>query len=110
MLILITNSQNWKDVGSDNKFSKLKGTGKLTSKIVHTKKDKLYSLIYLSITLVLILPIVTTTVEMAFLAMNFVKNHLWNRMRGEWLRDIIVVYIEKGLFCILDDEVILQHF
>ena len=50
------------EVGSNNKFSKLKEIDRLIRKIVNTKKDKLYSLIYLLITLALILLIVTTTV------------------------------------------------
>ena len=52
-------------------FRNLKGIDKLTRKIVDTKKDKLYSFIHLLFLLVLI-----TIVKKAFLAMNFVKNHL----------------------------------
>ena len=50
------------DLGSNNKFSKLKEIDRLTRKIVDIKKDKLYSLIYLSITLALNLLVVITTV------------------------------------------------
>ena len=52
---------------------------RLTRKIVYSKKDNLYSLIYLLITLVLILPVVMTTVKIkkkTFLTMNLVKNRL----------------------------------
>lgn len=80
------------DLGSNNKFSKLQGTGELLRKIVDTEKDKLYLLIYLSvtlvlylliylsITLVLIVPITTIIVERAFLGKNFVKNRQYNWM------------------------------
>ena len=49
-------------MGSNNKFSKLKEIDRLTRKIVDTKKDKLYSLICLLITLALNLLVVITTV------------------------------------------------
>ena len=68
------------DVSSDNNFSGLKGIGELARKLVGIKKDKLYSLVYLLVTLALILPVATTRVERAFSAMNFVKNRLRNRM------------------------------
>ena len=49
-------------VSSNNKFSKLKEIDRLTRKIVDTKKDKLYSLICLLITLALNLLVVMNTV------------------------------------------------
>ncbi|KDO39207.1 hypothetical protein CISIN_1g040941mg [Citrus sinensis] len=98
------------DVGSDNKFSGLKRTGELARKLVETKKYKLYSLVYLLVTLALILPVATTTVERTFSAMNFVKNCLRNRMRDQWLNDSLVVYIEKDIFCSIDNDAILQYF
>ena len=98
------------DVGSENKFSGLKRIGELARKLVETKKDKLYSLVYLLVTLLLILPVATTTIESAFSVMNFVKNHLGNRMGDQWFNDSLVVYIEKYIFCSLDNDVILQRF
>ncbi|KDO42786.1 hypothetical protein CISIN_1g035906mg, partial [Citrus sinensis] len=98
------------DVGSENKFSGLKRIGELARKLVETKKDKLYSLVYLLVTLLLILPVATTTIESAFSVMNFVKNRLGNRMGDQWLNDSLVVYIEKYIFCSLDNDVILQRF
>ncbi|KAH9754760.1 TTF-type domain-containing protein [Citrus sinensis] len=66
------------DVSFDNNFSGIKGIGELARKLVETKKDQLYSLVYLLVTLPLILPVATATVERAFSAMNFVKNRLRN--------------------------------
>ena len=61
-------------------------------------------------TLILILLVATATVKRAFTAMNFVKNHLRNWMGDQWLNDRLVVYIQKDIFCSLNNEVILQRF
>ena len=58
------------DAGSDNRFSGLKGIGELPRELVETKKDQLYLLVYLLVTLALILT----------LAIDSVKNHLQNWM------------------------------
>ncbi|KDO37963.1 hypothetical protein CISIN_1g042106mg [Citrus sinensis] len=63
--------------------------------MVKTKKDKVYLLVYQLVTLALILPVVTATVERVFSAINFVKNRLRNRMSDQWLNNNLVVYIKK---------------
>ncbi len=52
----------------------------LAKKLVETKKNIVYLLVYLLVELSLILPVTTATVERAFSAMKFVKNRLHNRM------------------------------
>ena len=94
------------DVGFDNIFLGLKGIGELSRKLVETKKDQLYLLV----TLTLNLPVATATVEMTFSAMNFMENCLRNRMGDQWFNDSLVVYIEKDIFCSLDNKVIIQCF
>ena len=54
------------DVGNDIEFSSLDGIGDLAKKMVKTRKHKVYSLIYMLITLALILPVATGSVERAF--------------------------------------------
>ena len=44
------------------------------------KKNVSYLLVYSLVTLALILPVATTTVERAFSAMNIIKNRLRNRI------------------------------
>ena len=61
-------------------------------------------------TLALILPVATATVERAFSTMNFVKNRLRNRIGDQWLNDSLVVLIENDVFCSIDNEVIHQRF
>ena len=66
------------DMQSTEKFSALKGIGQLAKKKVEMKKNVSYPLVYLLVTLALILPVATATVESAFLAMNIIKNQLRN--------------------------------
>ena len=73
--------------------------GSYQEKLVETKNDQLDSLVYLLVTLALILPVATTTLERTFSTMNFVKNRLRNQIRDQWFNNSIVVFIKKG--CIL---------
>jgi hypothetical protein len=65
------------DMRSSEEFATLKGIGQLAEKMVEMKKDVVYSLVTLS----LILPVATTTVERELSTKNIVKNRLRNKMR-----------------------------
>ena len=93
-----------------NEFSEVKGIGGLAEKLVETKKNIVYPLVYLLIKLALILPVATATVERAFSAMNIVKNRLRNRMGDQWMNDCLVAYIEKDVSSIIENEMIMQRF
>ncbi|XP_022855983.1 uncharacterized protein LOC111377158, partial [Olea europaea var. sylvestris] len=75
------------DIRSNKEFEGLNGLGDLAEKLVLTKKDKVYPLVYRLLTLTLILPVATATVERVFSAMNIVKNRLRNRMGDQWMND-----------------------
>ena len=98
------------DVRVSKQFLGLKNIGDLAQKMVETKKNGVYPLVYRLITLALILPVVTATVERVFSAMNVIKNRLRNRMGDQWMNDNLLVYIEKDIFNSLDNEVIMQRF
>ncbi|CAL9012428.1 unnamed protein product [Prunus brigantina] len=98
------------DVSSNDEFIELKGITDLAQKMVETKKDQIYPLVYLLLTLALILPVATASVERVFSAMNIVKNRLRNRMGDLWMNDCLVAYIEKDIFNSIDDEVVMQRF
>ena len=66
------------DVRSSKEFAGLKGIGDLAKKMVKTKKHEVYPLVYKLVTLALILPIATTTIERIFSTMNIVRNLLRN--------------------------------
>ncbi|KAL7233566.1 hypothetical protein ACSBR1_017229 [Camellia fascicularis] len=95
---------------SSNEFSELKGIGDLTRKLVETKKNIVYPLVYLLVKLALILPVANATVERAFSVMKFIKNRLRNQMGDQWLNDCLVTYIEKDVFDSVDNELIMQRF
>lgn len=98
------------DVRSNEKFSRLKGLENLATKMVETKKDQVYLLVFFLITLALILPVATATVERVFFGMNIVKNRLRNRMRDQLMNDNLIVYVEKDIFDSIDNKVFIQHF
>ncbi|XP_022883828.1 uncharacterized protein LOC111400666 [Olea europaea var. sylvestris] len=80
------------DMRFNKEFEGLNGLGDLAEKLVLTKKDKVYPLVYRLLTLALILPVATTTVERVFSAMSIVKNILFNRMDDRWMNDSTIVY------------------
>jgi hypothetical protein len=98
------------DVRSSIEFSKLEGICDLAQKMVETKKNVVYPLVYLLVILALILPVATATVERAFSAMKIVKNRLRSRMSDQWMNDSLIVYIEKDIFHSIDNEAIMQWF
>ncbi|XP_057488237.1 uncharacterized protein LOC130774233 [Actinidia eriantha] len=111
LMILDNQLQNYIiDMYSSREFAKLQGIGDLAKKLVETKKDTAYSLVYLLIKLALILPVATATVERAFSAMKFKKNRLRNRMGDQWMNDYLVTYIENDVFDNIDNEIIMQRF
>ncbi|KAM1116163.1 hypothetical protein ACFX19_006817 [Malus domestica] len=59
------------------------------------------------LTLTLVLPVATASVERAFSAMKIVKTPLRNKMRDQWLSDSMVVYIERDVFALIDNEPIM---
>ncbi|KAJ9545409.1 hypothetical protein OSB04_025116 [Centaurea solstitialis] len=61
------------DMRTSSDFSNLHGTGDLTQKMVETKRDKVFPLVYLLIKLALTLPVATTTVERAFFCYAYCK-------------------------------------
>jgi hypothetical protein len=78
--------------------------------MVKTKKNLIFSLVYMLIKLSLLLPVATATVERVFSAMHIVKSRLWNMMRDKWMNDSLVIYFEKDIFDKIDNEVIMKRF
>ena len=65
---------------NSEEFLALKGIGQLAEKMVEMQKNVSYPLVYSLVTLTLILPVATAIVEIAFSAMNIIKNRLRNRI------------------------------
>ena len=78
--------------------------------MVEMKKNVSYPLVYSLVTLTLILPVATAIVEIAFLAMNIIKNWLCNRIGDQWINNCLVTYIEKDIFKTIECKEIMQRF
>ncbi|KAH0712118.1 hypothetical protein KY289_008077 [Solanum tuberosum] len=94
----------------DERFSNLGGLGELSRKLVETKKNLTYSLVFLTVKFALFLPVATATVERAFSAMKIIKKDLRNRMDDEFLDGCIVPYVEKKVFKDVSNECIMKTF
>ena len=88
----------------------LKSIGDLAQTLVQKRRNDVYPLVFRLVTLSLLLPVVTATVERAFSAINVVKNRLCNRIEDQWMNDILLVYIDRDIFNKLDNELIMQCF
>ncbi|CAN6712984.1 unnamed protein product [Malus baccata var. baccata] len=85
-----------------SEFSSLRIIKDLAKELVKTRRCENYKLVYKLLTLILVLPVATASVERAFSAMKIVKTPLRNKMGDQWLSDSMVVYIERDV----DNELI----
>ncbi|XP_026401434.1 zinc finger MYM-type protein 1-like isoform X2 [Papaver somniferum] len=99
-----------RDVLSSNEFFELVGISGLAKKMVETKRDIVYPLVYLLITLSLILPVATATVERVFSAMQIVKNRLRSRIGDEYMNNCLLTYIEREIFRSISTDKIRKRF
>ncbi|KAI5333068.1 hypothetical protein L3X38_023198 [Prunus dulcis] len=97
-------------VSSNSDFSYLQGIGDLAKKWVETRMHRAFSYVYLLITLALVLPVATASVERAFSVMNIIKCPLRNKMGDQWLSDSLLVYVEKDVFDCIENEAIILRF
>ncbi|CAN6557123.1 unnamed protein product [Malus baccata var. baccata] len=93
-----------------SEFSSLRGISDLAKELVKTGRCESYMLVYKLLTLALVLPVATASVERAFSAMKIVKTPLRNKMGDQWLSDSMLVYIEKDVFAFIDNESIMRRF
>jgi len=98
------------DLCGSDEFSSIEGIANLAEKMIKTKKNLIFSLVYMLSKLLLLLPIATATVEKVFSAIHIVKSRLRNRIRDKWMNDNLVVYIEKDIFDKIDNKVIMKRF
>ena len=98
------------DMRIDGRFFNVEDLVSLAKKMKETMKYRVFPMVYRLVELTLLLPVATTSVERVFSAMKVVKTDLRNRMRGEWLNDSLVVYIENEIFASIDNELILNRF
>ncbi|CAL8131683.1 unnamed protein product [Prunus armeniaca] len=97
-------------VCSSSDFFDLQGIGNLAKKMVETRMHRAFNYVYLLITLALVLPVATASVERAFSVMNIIKGLLRNKMGDQWLSDSLLVYVEKDVFDCIENEAIMLRF
>ncbi|XP_052171575.1 uncharacterized protein LOC127787555 [Diospyros lotus] len=98
------------DMHTHKNFEGLQGLSDLARKLVAMKKNDVYPLVYKLVTLALILPVATATVERVFSAMKIVKTRLRNRIGDQLLNDSLVMYIENDIFSKIDNDVIMRRY
>ncbi|KAM1048161.1 hypothetical protein ACFX1X_027658 [Malus domestica] len=98
------------DMKMHSEFSSLRGIGDLAKELVKTGRCASYILVYKLLTLALVLPVATASVERAFSAMKIVKTPLRNKIGDQWLSDSMLVYIERDVFAFIDNEPIMRRF
>ena len=74
------------------------------------KKHEVFNLVYLLIKLVLILPVVTASVQRGFWRMAFVEKELKSNTGDQLLNDRMVTYIERDVFITVSNEDIISNF
>ncbi|XP_074327244.1 uncharacterized protein LOC141665160 [Apium graveolens] len=98
------------DVPAHPDLKNLSTLGDLCHGLVTTGKAVMYPLVDRLLRLVLTLSASTATSERAFSAMKIVKTSFRNRMKDEFLRDYLIVYIEKEIAETISAEKIIDSF
>jgi hypothetical protein len=82
----------------------------LTSGLVKLDKDSSYMMVDKLLRSLLTLPVSTAITEWAFTAMKFVKTRLRSKMGDAYLRDYLVVYIERELAAMISSDNIIKAY
>jgi hypothetical protein len=94
-------------------YPELKGLSSLadlTSGLVKLGKDSSYPMVDKLLRLLLTLHVSTATTKRAFSAMKFVKTRLRSKMGDAYLRDYLVVYIERELAAMICSDDIIKIY
>jgi hypothetical protein len=98
------------DVREDEVFSNLNNIGELAQKLVQTRKNQCYALVYRLLKLLLVLSVATASVERCFSAMKLVKTYLFNKIGDETLSYRLIFYVEKELFRKVSNDAMICRF
>ncbi|KAG9458140.1 hypothetical protein H6P81_002648 [Aristolochia fimbriata] len=91
-------------------LQEVKTIGELCQKLVETGKATSYPRFHRLLRLLLTLPVLTATTEIAFSAMSIVKTKLRNWMEDEFLEEYLVTYTEKEIAEKIDKNFIIDDF
>jgi hypothetical protein len=85
------------DTSNHPEIKNYKSLADLTKGIIKTGKSSDYPMVERLLRLVLTLPVSTATAERAFSAMKLVKTRLRTKLGDDFLRDCVIVYIEREI-------------
>ena len=98
------------DVCNSPELKELSTLAALTSGLFKTGKYSSYPMVDRLLRLVLTLPVSTATTERCFSAMKLTKTHLICTMGDGFLRDCLVIYIEKELAASISTDDIITAY
>jgi hypothetical protein len=97
------------NVRADARFAQVATISELGKMMVDTSKHLSFPLVYRLLKLVLVLPIVTASVERIFSAVKIVKTDLRNRIGDGFMNDCVVSFVEQEfLHAIPNDDIIVR--
>ncbi|XP_022032604.1 uncharacterized protein LOC110933702 [Helianthus annuus] len=99
-----------RNVKKDSRFNNLNGISDLAKKMVETRKNIDYQLVYRLMKLSLVLPVATASVERSFSSMKHVKTELRNRMGDGYMNDSCICYVEREFLQQVSIENVMQRF
>jgi hypothetical protein len=94
----------------DERFREVKTLAELTIKLVETRMDRVFYIVYRLLKLVLILPVATASVERNLSSVNYVNNKATNKLSDQCANDCMVTSLEREIFAQVKDEAIISRF
>ncbi|PIM99720.1 hypothetical protein CDL12_27780 [Handroanthus impetiginosus] len=85
-------------------FSSMNGIDDLSKKLVEKKKHLVYSHVYRLVKFFLLLSVAIASIEIAFLAIKFMKTDLRNRIEDDFLNNCLITYKERDIFMSISDD------
>ncbi|GAV67605.1 Dimer_Tnp_hAT domain-containing protein, partial [Cephalotus follicularis] len=98
------------DIFQHPNFGSIFTLSELCQRLAETGKAVIYPLVDRLIRLVLTLLVSTVTTERAFSDMNIIKNKLRNKMEDDYLRNSLVLYIEREIAEKITTDAIIDDF
>ncbi|XP_044368363.1 zinc finger MYM-type protein 1 isoform X2 [Triticum aestivum] len=98
------------DLRLDERFREVKTLAELSIKLVETRKDRVYNIVYRLLRLVLILPVATGSDERDLSSVNYVNNKAVNKLSEQCANDCLVTCLERETFEQVKDDAIISRF
>ncbi|KAM0914505.1 hypothetical protein ACQ4PT_011490 [Festuca glaucescens] len=94
----------------DERFREVKTLAELTVKLVETRMDRVFYIVYRLLKVVLILPVAIASVERNLSSVNYVNNKATNKLSDQCANDCMVTCLEREIFAQVKDEAVISRF